>query len=140
MPYLTELLQRARRRLLTQLVLDAGSLALLIGMAGMILLLLAGTDILSLDLPALLLARSLGVGIYRLRKIIPSLYALAQRIDKRLGLADALSTAFHFSANPEPARKAICERQRQEAEAIAGGVDLKAAVPFSRSRYLLPAV
>ena len=100
-PTLTDLLERARRRLFGQLVLDKGALALVIGMAAVILLLLAGTQILDWYWPVLVVAVSLGVGIYRLRKSLPSLYVLAQRIDRRLGLADSLSTAIHFAAHPD---------------------------------------
>jgi hypothetical protein len=82
----------------------------------------------------------LGVGAYTLRRSLSSRYVLAQRIDKRLGLADALSTAFHFSENPRPDRAAVCDRQRLDAYSIADRVDVKQALPFHRSRYLAPAV
>ena len=81
-PTLTDLLERARRRLFGQLALDKGALALVIGMAAVILLLLTGTQILDWYWPVLVVAVSLGVGIYRLRKSLPSLYVLAQRIDQ----------------------------------------------------------
>jgi hypothetical protein len=122
-----------------QLALDKGALAMLIGMAGVILLLLAGTQILDWYWPVLLGAVSLAVGIYRLRKGLPSLYSLAQQIDRRLGLSDSLSTAVHFAAHPDPQREAVCEVQRREAELVAQRVDLNQALPPSRSRYLLPA-
>ena len=138
-PTLTDLLERARRRLFGQLVLDKGALALVIGMAGVILLLLIGTQILDWYWPILLVAVSLGVGIYRLRKSLPSSYRLAQGIDSRLGLADSLSTAVHFAAHPEPGREAVSACQRRDAELVAQGVDVRQAVPPSRSRYLLPA-
>jgi hypothetical protein len=138
-PSLTDLLERARRRLFGQLALDKGALALVIGMAAVILLLLIGTQILDWYWPILVVAVSLGVGIYRLRKSLPSLYVLAQRIDKRLGLADSLSTAVHFAAHPDPAREGVCEVQRREAELVAQRVNLQEALPPSRSRYLLPA-
>jgi hypothetical protein len=136
---LTDLLERARRRLFGQLALDKGALALVIGMGGVILLLLMGTQILDWYWPVLLVVVSLGVGIYRLRKSLPSFYALAQRIDKRLGLADSLSTAVYFAAHPEPGREAVAQCQRRDAELVAQRVDVRQAVPASRSRYLLPA-
>jgi len=138
-PTLTNLLERARRRLFGQLALDKSALALLIGMAAVILLLLAGTQILDWYWPVLVVAISLGVGIYRLRKSLPSQYKLSQEIDKRLGLADSLSTAVYFAEHPEPDRQAVCDVQRREAEIVAQGVDVHQAVPPSRSRYLLPA-
>jgi len=139
-PTLTDLLERARRRLFGQLALDKGALALLIGMAAVILLLVTGTQILDWYWPVLIAAVSLGVGIYRLRKSLPSQYKLSQEIDKRLGLADSLSTAVHFAAHPEPEREAVCAVQRREAELVAQRVNIQEALPPSRSRYLLPAV
>ena len=103
------------------------------------MLLLAGTDILNWYWLALLAAASLGAGAYRLRKSISSRYVLAQRIDRKLELSDALSTALHFSEHPRPDRAAICERQRRDAETVAAQVDVKHALPFRRSRYLAPA-
>jgi hypothetical protein len=138
-PSLTDLLERARRRLFGQLALDKGALALAIGMAAVILLLLAGTQILDWYWPVLVVAVSLGVGIYRLRKSLPTPYKLSQEIDKRLGLADSLSTAVHFAAHPDPAREAVCEVQRRDAELVAQRVNLQEALPPSRSRYLVPA-
>ena len=136
---ISDLLERARKRLFGQLVLDKGALALVIGMAGAILLLLTGTQILDWYWPALLVVASLGAGIYRLRKSLPSFYRLAQQIDRRLGLADSLSTAVYFTDHPEPGREAVSECQRRDAELVAQRVDVRAAVPPSRSRYLLPA-
>ena len=139
-PTLTNLLERARRRLLGQLVLDKGALALLIGMGGAILLLLIGTQVLDWYWPILLVVASLGGGIYRLRRSLPSLYKLAQQIDRRLGISDALSTAIYFADHPDKDRAAVCELQRHEAEIVAQRVDVREALPPSRSRFLLPAV
>src|ERR1035438_5796131 len=127
---LTRLLSQARVRELTHLALDKGSLALTIILGGAAALLIAGTDILSGYWLVLLAVVSLGAGAYALRKSLSSRYVLAQRIDKRLGLADALSTALHFSENPRPDRAAVCDRQRQDAYLIADGVDVKQALPF----------
>jgi hypothetical protein len=136
---LRELLLGARKRELLQLFLDRSSQALAVAMAGTILLLLLGTQILEWYWVALLALASLGVGLWRVRGAVPSLYALAQRIDHRLNLADALSTATFFSENPDNERAAICRLQQQEANEAAQQVDLKAAIPMRRSRYLLPA-
>jgi hypothetical protein len=125
--------------LLGQLVLDKGALALVVGMSGTILLLLIGTQILDWYWLALLTVASLAAGLYKLRGSIPSLYRLAQRIDRRLGLADELSTATYFSLNLDRDRQAICESQRREAEETAARVDIRQALPYQRSRYILPA-
>lgn len=138
-PALDALLQKARRRVLWQLVVDKGALALTIAMAGAVLLLLIGTQILDWYWPVLLALAGLGAGLYQLRGKVPSLYRVAQKIDRRLMLADTLSTALHFARNDEPARAAICKLQRRAAESTAATVDLGAALPYQRSRYLIPA-
>ena len=66
-------------------------------------------------------------------------------MDRRLSLADALSTAIYFSSSEFSSSKvrgeeAIRERQRGEAEAIARTVDVRAGVPYHRSRYIIPAL
>jgi hypothetical protein len=136
----TRLLSRARRRSITHLVFDQSALALTIGMAGAIVLLLAGTQILDWYWVALLAVASLGVGLYRLRKTIPSTYRLAQRIDRRLNLADALSTASYFLRADARGDEAVRQRQRQDAEQIARGVDVRAGVPFQRPRFAVSAI
>src|SRR4051812_41630697 len=122
---LTDLLNKARRRVVTQLLLDKGSLAVAIGMAGVIALLLAGTDVLDWYWPVLLLVGAMGFGIYQLRRNVPSIYQLAQRVDEKLGLADALSTAVHFLAHPAKGSESIAELQRREAERTASQVKVE---------------
>jgi hypothetical protein len=136
---LEALLKKARRRLLAQLILDKAALALAIVMGGAILLLIAGTQILDWYWLVLLGVAGFGTGLYQLRNGVPSLYRLAQTIDRRLNLADSLSTALHFRAHPDPQREAICRLQGRDAEQTAQGVDVRIALPFQRSRYLLPA-
>jgi hypothetical protein len=135
-----EFVAKARRRSLAHLALDQSALALTIGMGGVILLLLTGTQILDWYWVVLITVVSFGVGLYRLRKTIPTTYELAQRIDRRLSLADSLSTAIYFSSPDAPGLEAIRERQRAEAESIARRVDLRAGVPFTRPRFTYPAL
>jgi len=137
---LKEVLHKARQRCIQLLLLDQSALALTIGMGGAILLMLAGTQILDWYWVVLLTLVSLGVGVYRLRKTIPSTYVLAQRIDRRLKLADTLSTATYFETDTSRGHEAIRARQREEAENAARTVNLETAVPFSRPRYAYPAV
>lgn len=134
-----QLLEQARKRVIGHLVLDKGALALTIGMGGAVLLLLIGTQILDWWWPVLLAAVSLGVGVYQLRKFIPSVYVLAQRIDRKLGLADSLSTAVYFSENPKPGLESVCAVQAGEADRMAAGVNLVEALPLVRSRWVVPA-
>jgi len=122
------------------LVLDQGALALGIGMGGAIVLLLAGTQILDWYWVVLLAVASLGIGLYRLRKSIPSKYRLAQKIDRRLKLADALSTATHFASDDALGDPAIRAKQRENADEVARTVDLQTALPLARSRFRYPAL
>ena len=109
-------------------------------MGGTIVLLLAGTQILDWYWVVLLAVASLGVGLYRLRKSIPSKYKLAQKIDRRLKLADALSTATYFASTAAEGDPAIRAKQRENADEIARTVDVRTAVPMARSRFLYPAL
>ncbi|MGD1092556.1 MAG: hypothetical protein ABSB35_11275 [Bryobacteraceae bacterium] len=137
---LTELLSRARRRCVFHRVLDQSALALTIGLGGTIALLLAGTQILNWYWVVLLVVASLGVGLYRLSKTVPTTYKLAQRIDHGLNLTDALSTATYFSSTDARGDESIKERQRQDAEQVARTVDVRQAVPFARPQYIYPAL
>ncbi len=109
-------------------------------MGGAIALLLAGTRIFDWYWIVLVTLASLAIGVYRLRSSIPSTYKLAQRIDRRLNLADALSTATYFESDPSRGHEAIRARQRQEAESIARSVDVQTAIPFHRPRFAYPAI
>jgi len=122
--------------LLHQLVL-----AVAVALGGAVVILLAGTEFLSWYWILLVVAVSLGAGLFLLRKRIPSSYAVAQRIDARLKLADTLSTAAYFDApsDPLPADPRICESQRRQAEKVAETVDLGRALPLLRPRALYPA-
>lgn len=109
-------------------------------MAGAAVLLIAGTEILNWYWVVGIALASLGVGLYRLRGTIPSEYKIAQWIDRRLHLADALSTAKHFAEAGAGGDEAIRARQREDAESVARGIDVRAAVPFSRPRFLYAAI
>ncbi len=136
----TQLLKQARRRSLLDLVLDQSALALSIFMAGAILLLLTGTSLLEWYWIALISLAAAGAALYRFRGRVPTGYRLAQRIDYKLNLADALSTAKYFEGTQSSiADSQIIARQRASAEEIARTIDPRAAVPFTRSRFLIPA-
>jgi hypothetical protein len=131
----SQLLKKARRRCLLDLVLDQTALAISIAMGGAILLLLTGTSLLEWYWIALLAIASLAAGLYRFRRRIPSEYRLAQRIDWNMNLADALSTAKYFAED----ESLIVSQQRHAAEEVARGIDPRIAVPFTRSRFAFPA-
>jgi hypothetical protein len=137
---LRDLLLGARKREVLRLLLDRVSLSLAAAMSGLILLLLLGTQILEWYWVAVLVAAGIAVGIWRIGSALPNLYSLAQRIDKRLQLADVLSTAHYFAENPDPTKESVCRAQHRNAEETARTVDLAAVLPLERSRFLLPAL
>ncbi|HLH42420.1 MAG TPA: hypothetical protein VKV74_05515 [Bryobacteraceae bacterium] len=137
---LNDLLSKARRRELIRIAANESTLALAIATAGLILLLLVGTQVLDWYWLALLAGVSLSFALYRLRQRVPDQYVLAQRIDRRLKLSDALSTAVYFSEHPRRDLQPVCDLQRRKAEEVAREVDPRQAVPFVRPRHILPAL
>jgi hypothetical protein len=122
------------------LVADQSGIALTIALGGSILLLLVGTQVLDWYWLLLLFGGSLAAGIWRIGRRAPSLYALAQHIDARLGFADTLSTAYNFGATGRRVHSPeILEAQRVQADRLARTVDLKAAFPFVLPRNLYAA-
>jgi hypothetical protein len=131
---LVDILNRGRRRVLTQLGWVHLITALGVACGACILLLLLGTQILDWYwLPAVFVA-ALGFGFWKIWQATPNLYQVAQRIDRSLSLHDALSTAFHFGTSPEPASAGVKELQSKQAAEIARTVDLGAALPFQLPR------
>lgn len=100
-------------------------------MAGAILLLLVGAQILNWYWLVLLFAGGLAASAYRSRSSLLSPYQVAQSIDRQLDLKDTLSTAYYFSEHPElRVSRSFVEHQRQTAEDLAGSADLQRGVPF----------
>ena len=120
------LIQRVRRRSLFQLLFQQSSHAAIFGMAAVILLLLFGTQILNWYWPVLIFAAMCALGCYRFLRSSPTMYQIAQVIDRRLGLHDAISTAYFFRAGSSEIESA----QRHSVESIIPGIDPSAAVPF----------
>lgn len=107
-------------------------------MAGLILLLLFGTDFLDWRWITVLAAASLGAGFWKLRREIPSSYGTARKIDTRLGLQDTLSTAYYYGSAEcrRTPSAAIRSAQLAEAERMASEVDVVLAVPIAMPKSL----
>jgi hypothetical protein len=129
------LLQRARRRVLTHLVGEQALFGAAFFAAGVIILLLAGTQILNWWWPVALFSGAFAWGLYRTWSRVPGVYTVAQRLDHELALHDSLSTAFFFETNPSYSRDDVRAAQHHEAEEAARGVDLKTALPFRWPRF-----
>lgn len=135
---LAELIRRARRRHVSQIVVEQTFFALAVGLGGCIALLLFGTQILNGLWLVVLFAASFLIGLYRAKSRLLPQYQLAQLIDQRLHLQDGLSTAFYFSEHPDPRRAApeLIQRQRAMAEEAARSADLQVGLPFALPRSI----
>ncbi len=137
---LIEFLTKARKRSILHLLLDYLVLSAAIALGGAVIVLLAGTQVLSWLWLVLVSAVSLATGLYLARKRFPSVYLVAQWIDARLKLADTLSTAAFFLKSPGNADTTVRENQCRQAEHLAESVDLKQALPLTRPRALYAAI
>jgi hypothetical protein len=135
------LVRRARRRILGNQLFTQGANAASAALAALILLLLFGTQTLSWPAALAIPLGAAAFGIYRVKRRMPSPYSVAQLIDRRLGLADNLSTALFFSEVDPGARVApdVRRAQFEEAGRLAQSVDVRRAVPYTMPRavYLM---
>ena len=135
---LRQLLESARQRLLynqmAAQVAFAGSLVL----GALILLLLAGTQILDWRILAGLVACGVILGLVRTIRRLPSHYQVAVLVDRRAHLFDSLSTAWIFEQGKGTSQPApeVAASQRSQAETLARNVDLESALPFTMPRAI----
>ena len=127
-------LARARQRCLLNLAIAEVGFAVALVCGGAILLLLLGTQILNWYWLAALLLGGLGFGAYRLRRLAPSTYRVAQRVDRELHSHDALSTAYYFGKTPPMRNAELVHAQRKMAERLAADNDPVIAVPLYAPR------
>ena len=119
-------LAHVRRRHMTTELVRHSLTALVFGLAGLVVLLLAGTQIFDWYWPVLLFVGAFGLGVWQFQKHKPTLYRLAQIIDSRLQTHDSLSTAFYFQSESGP----MVEAQRAYAARLAGTLSPETAVPM----------
>jgi hypothetical protein len=133
---LESLIRRGRRRQLPHLFIYAASYGAVVALAGAILLLIVGAQILAWYWLAILFAAGLGAGAYRLRGSLLTPYQVAQSLDRRLGLNDAISTAYYFGGHPDQrgTRPEFVEAQHAQAENLARTADMERGMPFQLPR------
>lgn len=136
-----ELVRAARRRFLRTELVVWSTHAVTAVLAGLVLLLLLGTQVLTwhwlLILPAITLAGGVCLAVRRL----PPLYRVAQVLDQRLSLADCISTALFFATTPAAkCDESMRRAQLAHAERVARGADLSLALPFRGPRGLYAAI
>jgi hypothetical protein len=134
-----EVARRARRRLFWNEVLAQGACALSVGMGAVVLLLVLGTQLLDWRWLTLLPIVTLGIGVHRTLRRLPGLYPAAQLVDRRLQLADAISTALFFAGSARKSADDMRLAQLAQAERIADSIDFRAAIPFTMPRAVYAA-
>jgi len=137
------LIRRARRRLLYNELLSQGANAVSAALVAFILLILLGTEILAWYWVLPIPAAALLVAWYRVRQRLPPPYRSAQIVDRRMDLADSLSTAVYFEAHPASTASPELRRlQAEQTERMAEGVDVRRAVPLTlpRTAYAMAAL
>lgn len=127
------LLRSAERRRLLVLAAEQSALSLALVLAGFILMLVLGTQILDWYWLALLAAMGLALLAVRVRSRPLAPYRLAQIIDRRLKLSDSLSTAWFLLAQ-DRGHEPIARLQIQRAGELARSVQTARAFPFSGGR------
>lgn len=133
--HLHHLIRRARRRQAWHLLVHAASFGALIAIAGVILLLILGAQVLNWYWIVALFVVGLASGAYQSRGNLWSPYRVAQFVDRQLGFKDALSTAYYFSRHSERMDSAEVVRiQRESAEELARSADVAQGMPFRRPR------
>src|SRR5262249_53228655 len=108
---LSEVIARARQRLLWNALAFQFAIAVIVTLAVLVLLLFLGTDIVDPSLLILLAVASLATGTLITHKKLPGSYPTAQLLDRRLMLTDALSTALFFA---RPNRR--CDEETRQAQ------------------------
>jgi hypothetical protein len=121
------------RRLLVVAV-ERTAIAGAVVLAALVLMLLVGTQILDWRWMTLLGIVALGIAGYQVRERLVEHYRVAQLLDRRLHLADSLSTAWYLLSRPAQKRDAIVEYQLRGAENAAASVDPASAFPFTGKR------
>ncbi|MGH9722793.1 MAG: hypothetical protein ACRD8O_21505 [Bryobacteraceae bacterium] len=132
---ITGVVRASRRRFVVNAALAEAVTAACLAAGGVILILIAGTQLLDWRWLALVIGVSMAAGARRVAQRLPSLYRVAQAVDRRLALHDSLSTAFFFAENGEGKVSAeMRDAQRVGAERLARTIDVRAAVPMTAPR------
>ena len=129
-----EVVQAAWRRRLLVLALEHLALACVLVLAGVILLLLLGTQILEWYWLALFGVAGLGIAAWRVKQESLAPYRVAQAVDHSLRLSDSLSTAWFLLTRLDQPDDPVTNFQLKQAERIASTVRPATAFPFKGQR------
>lgn len=131
---LTEILDRAQRRMLAVRFLAVISASGAITLAGIALVLIFGTNLISWWVPVLVFLIAFGIDGISAWTRAPQRREVASLLDRRCDLSDSLATAVYF----QDQSSGVAVAQRQQAEVRAQSIDLVRSFPFvfPRSLYL----
>ena len=135
---LLQLIEKARRRYLMNGLLKQGAWAMAAALAGLVLLLIAGTQIMEWYWLVAAPTVTLGAGIYWLLRRMPSNYGIAQVVDHAAGTEDSISTAYYFSLPAHLGRppERVRDAQFAEAERLSGRISASQTIPFRMPRAI----
>ncbi len=128
------IVRSARRRRTCLLALEHSGLALAIALAGVILVLLLGTQILRWYWLLSLGIAGIVIAAYRVYARRWPLYRVAQHLDAHLNLSDFLSTAWFLLSEEHPRQDPTARFQIARAERIASNIKLAGVFRFGGHR------
>ena len=131
-----ELLNRARQRFFIQSSTEIAAVALASGSAAFSLVMIAGTTLLAFWIPLAAGVVALGLASFREFRRNPTVLRVAQVLDRRCELHDALATELQFRGSSLEVARA----QHRQTEAAARTIIFERALPFQQPRWLFPAV
>ncbi len=126
---LTSLVEACHARLAGQLRARERFFALSVGLSGLCGLLVLGTRYVPVPMALLVVCLGAWAAWQRVHKHLPDRYSVAQLADLRAGLADALSTAYHFRNAPRGERNGVIRFQREAAEHASRGASPEQLFP-----------
>jgi hypothetical protein len=125
--------RRARRRLILNDALSEGANLASFCLFLVILILIAGSEVIDWRVAAMAAMAGVGFAFRRAWRRAPTDYLAAQIVDKRMGLADTLSSAA-FVRTSEAGPRLFHQTVLDQAERAAASTDVRRAVPYSAPR------
>jgi hypothetical protein len=124
----------AHRRYVALLCVEQGAIAASFVLAGCVLILLLGTQLLNWYWLLLLAAVGVSIAAIRVGHRRSNAYLIAQTLDARLALFDSISTAWHVMRTPALAATSTGRTQIKQAETLAAEIDPATVFPARLQR------
>jgi hypothetical protein len=119
------LVRSAYHRCLLVLAVEQGARAASLPFAGLVVLLLLGTQILSWYWLMPLVLAGVGLAYWRIRRTGVTPYHVAQTVDDTLRLKDTISTAWYLTRHPELSDSPAASVQIAQANRLAADIDAR---------------